>query len=85
MLGQEDTHHLVLERWSVLSIHIVSILTRGAPSLLDQILQDLTTFPREYSILIPKRKRSTVGKGKSKPQDSLKSVSFNPKTEFQLV
>ena len=32
-----------------------------------------------------KRKRSTVGKGKSKPQDSFKFVSFNPKTEFQLM
>ena len=40
-------------------------------------------FPK--GILTPKAKRMIRLKGKSRPEDSLKSVSFNPRTEFQLV
>ena len=83
LLGQEDTHHLVLERVIVLShTHSINIDQGGTQSCAPDT-PGYDNFPK--GILTSKRKRSTVGKGKSKPKDSLKSVSFNPKTEFQLV
>ena len=83
LVGQEDSHHLVLERVIVLShTHSINIDQGGTQSCAPDT-PGSDNFPK--GILTPKRKRSTVGKGKSKPKDSLKSVSFNPKTEFQLV
>eukprot|EP00091_Calanus_sinicus_P021792 TRINITY_DN6605_c0_g1_i1.p1 TRINITY_DN6605_c0_g1~~TRINITY_DN6605_c0_g1_i1.p1 ORF type:complete len:159 (-),score=41.36 TRINITY_DN6605_c0_g1_i1:29-505(-) len=81
LLGQEDSPPLVLERGIVLS-HCINIEQGGSQSG-GADTPGSGNYPR--GILTPKRKRSTVGKGRSKPQDSLKSVSFNPKTEFQLV
>ena len=81
LLGQEDSTQIVLERGILLS-HCINIDQGGTQSG-GQDTPASGNFPK--GILTPKRKRSTVGKGRSKLQDSLKSVSFNPKTEFQLV
>ena len=82
LLGQEDSPQLVLERRIVIGSHCIDINQGGSQSA-GADTPGSANFPK--GILTPKRKRSTVGKGRSKPQDSLKSVSFNPKTEFQLV
>ena len=92
LLGQEDSHELhgqddlpgvVVEEGGLVLSHSITI-THGTPQVQGRPTPGSGNFPR--GILTPKerRRRERMGMGKSRP-DSLKSVSFNPKTEFQLV
>ena len=81
LLGQDDPHGLVVEGGLVLS-HSINITKAGA-ELPASATPGSGNFPK--GILTPKDKKRVRGIGKLKPEDSLKSVSFNPKTEFQLV
>ena len=80
LLGQDDypqdPHDEVLEEGGLLLSHSINI-TQGRPT------PGSGNFPR--GILTPKEKRRREGLRKSRQEDSLKSVSFNPETEFQLV
>ena len=91
LLGQEDHHLLpdqeesngvvVIEEGGLLLSHSIDI-THGAHQVQGRPTPGSGNFPR--GILTPKEKRRREGR-KSRQEDSLKSVSFNPKTEFQLL
>ena len=100
LLGEDDSHELheqndhhglqgqddgvVVEEGGLILSHSINI-THGTPRVQGRPTPGSGNFPR--GILTPKerRRREGMGMGKSRPGDSLKSVSFNPKTEFQLV
>ena len=81
LLGEDQPHGLVLPGGIVLS-HSIEI-DQGSTQAGGADTPGSGNFPK--GILTPKAKRMIRGKRKSKLEDSLKSVSFNPRTEFQLV
>merc|ERR1711892_1000327 len=82
LVGQDPPQGLVLHSEIVLS-HSIDI-GQGSSQVAGADTPESGNFPK--GILTPKATRMIRGiKGKSRPGDSLKSVSFNPRTEFQLV